>query len=80
MAGTAVLEIPSENPEQPEAIQPKKNPLTASVRFKDQAEADRFFAVYNKRNAKGRSKTVSDFIRQMFLYCETNPYGDFPTK
>jgi hypothetical protein len=64
-----------------EPVQPaKKNPLTASVRFKDQAEADRFFAVYNARKRKNLSNTVSDFIRDMFHYTKSNPYADFPTK
>jgi hypothetical protein len=75
--------IPEENtaPTQPAPV--GKTPLVASIRFKNEAQAKRFFAVYNNRKnarrAKDRSESVSDFLQHMFDYVEHNPYGDFYT-
>lgn len=58
---------------------PEKLPAVVSLRFKNEAQAERFAKVFNWRKQKGKSANVSDFIWQMFEYIEKNPYSDFPT-
>jgi hypothetical protein len=65
-------------PDQPTEL-PEKLPSVVSLRFKNQAQAERFAKVFNYRKQKGKSATVSDLIWQMFEYIEKNPYSDFPT-
>ena len=72
----------TETEELPE-IQPartKKLSDVAGVRFKSELEKARFYKVYNQhkeRAAKsGKALNVSDIIWKMFVYLETNPYGE----
>ena len=59
---------------------PEKGPaLVASVRWSNPQLAKEFAEVLAHRQRKGKSKSASDLIEQMFNYLKNNPYSDFPT-
>lgn len=66
--------------ETPLAPPQQKGPAqVASVRWSNSQVAQDFAEVLAFRQRKGKSKSASDFIEQMFQYLKDNPYSDFPT-
>lgn len=57
----------------------KGPPPIASARWSKPKTAQEFADVLAWRIKKGKSKSASDLLEQMFNYVKNNPYSDFPT-
>jgi len=72
-------ENPEPQPVPAPVVVPRGPAPIVSVRWTSPTLAADFNKVLEFRKKKGKSKSASDLIEQMFSYLKKNPWGDFPT-